>query len=86
MVKVDISIGTEGRHSGEHYQNQVRNSVSSAEGHCIALESIAHLPTRYPQLNPSLHFHPTHKPIMKQRSIFFDDFRSQSKLFGWQNF
>ena len=62
--ELEADISTEGKHSGEHYQNQVRTSVPSA---CNRIRTI-YSPRvyRHPistMLMPSIHFHRTHKPM-----------------------
>ena len=62
-------IVTEGKHSGEleHYQNQVRTSVSSACNRIRTMYSPrVHRSSAHPIftiLIPSVHFHRTHKPM-----------------------
>ena len=69
-LEVDIStVATEGKHSvsGEHYENQVRTSVSSACNRIRTIYSLrVHQPLAHPISTipmPSIHFHRTHKPM-----------------------
>lgn len=69
-LKVDRSTAvTEGKHSGEHYQNQVRTSVSSACDRIRTMysprvhRSSAHPISTILVLTPSIHFYRTHKPM-----------------------
>ena len=60
-------VDTEGKHSGEHYQNQVRASVSSVCNRIRTMYSPrVHRSSAHPIstiLMPSIHFHRTHKPM-----------------------
>lgn len=62
-LDADIStVVTEGKHSGEYYQNQVRTSASPACNQIRTMYSPrVYRPSAHPM--PSIHFHRTRKPM-----------------------
>lgn len=61
------TVATEGKHSREHYQNQVRTSVSSACNRVVRTMSRCspqvHRLSAHPISTISIHFHRTHKTM-----------------------